>query len=82
MTNGRMNHAEVEAILAGGQVDINRYLVTTISEIRETCRNRPATCEAARARKWTGRRTLAAWAAGLILSSLSIVSMIVALTGG
>lgn len=82
MTNGRMNHAEVEAILAGGQVDINRYLVTTISEIRETCRNRPATCEAARQRRWSLRRTLTTWALASVVALLSIVSLIVTLTGG
>jgi hypothetical protein len=82
MTNGHMRRAEIEAILAGDQEDVNRYLVTTMAEMIATCRNRPAECAAARSQQWSGRRTLTAWGLAIIVSLLSITSMVVTLTGG
>jgi len=32
MTNGKSDRAEIEAILGGGQADVNRYLVTSAIE--------------------------------------------------
>jgi len=82
VSNGRIDTAQIEAILAGDQDAVNKYLVTTLAEVLATCRGRPAQCAAARSRQWSHRRVLGTWLVGVAVSLLSAASLIIALIGG